>query len=77
MKKYVIKAVGYNMWVERIEKNPRFEDFSIIFSLVQENALEFDDYNLAEIILTKIKRGKIENKNSYLKDIDFIIKEVK
>lgn len=76
MKKYVIKAVGYNIWVEQIEKNPKIDDFLIVFTLQHKNALEFDDYNLAEIILTKIKRGKIENKNSYLKDIDFIIKEV-
>lgn len=76
MKKYIIKAVGYNMWVEQIEKKPKIDDFLIIFTLQRKNALEFYDYNLAEIILTKIKRGKIENKNSYLKDIDFIIKEV-
>lgn len=68
MKKYVIKKVGYNMWVQKVDNNPQFILPQISMTLIYENALVFKNIHDAELVLTLM--------NSPKGDIEYIIKEV-
>lgn len=67
--KYVIKKVGYNMWVQKVDNNPQFILPQISMTLIYENALVFKNIHDAEIVLMLM--------NSPKGDIEYIIKEVK
>lgn len=68
MKKYVIKKVGYNMWVQKVDNNPQFILPQISMTLIYENALVFKNIHDAELVLMLM--------NSPKGDIEYIIKEV-
>ena len=66
---YVIKGVGYNIWVSELEKDPSVHLPKIKMTLIYEKALVFKNIHDAELVLMLM--------NSPKGDIEYIIKEVK
>ena len=62
---YVIKAVGYNMWVQKVDNNPQFILPQIKMTLIYENSLVFKNIHDAELVLMLM--------NSPKGDIEYII----
>ena len=66
---YVIKGVGYNVWVSELVKDPSAHLPKIKMTLIYEKALVFKNIHDAELVLMFM--------NSPKGDIEYIIKEVK
>lgn len=67
--KYVIKAVGYNMWVTEVilEFRPEKTVYIPTFTMIEEKATKFDEAIAYEVV---------ENLNMRSKDVEYIAKEV-
>lgn len=66
--KFVIKAVGYNMWVESLEKIPFVDVPKANFTLIRDKAYIFLDQNEANQVVTSM--------NLQAKELEFCLKEV-
>ena len=70
MKKYVIKAVGYNMWVSKVVRDLECNEIppAIYLTLKEEKRMIFEDKLLADMLLEILNKGN--------KDVEYIAKEV-
>lgn len=70
MKKYVIKAVGYNMWVSEVVRDLECNEIppAIYLTLKKEKRMIFEDKLLVDMLLEILNKGN--------KDVEYIAKEV-
>lgn len=68
--KYVIKKVGYNMWVSEVVRDLECNEIppSIFLTLVKEKRMIFEDKELVDMLLEVLNKGN--------RDCEFIAKEI-